>query len=164
MNPVRVTPPEGMVISLADLKARLRVSGDDNDAELAALHDEAVSHLEGWRGALGRCILPQQWQVSVAAGKTLIPFPDITEATAVDSLGDPVDVTLTNDARGSFVEVDTAADVTFTVALPEDALPAARAAVVCYVKLHFDNMSGPDAVAMRAAFDAHVHLLRWVVL
>jgi hypothetical protein len=163
VNPIRVTPPEGMVISLADLKSRLRVSGDDNDVELAALHDEAVSHLEGWRGVLGRCILPQQWRVSLDAGKTLIPFPDITAAT-IQVDGEPVPVALTFDPRGSFVELEEAADVTFTAALPEDALPAVRAAIACYVKLHFDNLSGPDAAAMREAFDAHVRPLRWVVL
>ena len=159
MNPVRVTPPAGPVVSLPDLKAHLSVVGDHHDAHIAALESACVAHLDGWRGALGRCILEQEWQVSYpAAGVWRLPFPDVTAVTAVDGAGDPVDAVLSHDALGSRVEIGKAAVVTLTAALPADSIEAARVAIKLWVGAQYDGSDVP------ASFDALVNTLRWVRL
>lgn len=159
MTPIRVTPPAGPVVPLPDLKAHLRVVGDHDDAHIVALEAAAVAHLDGWRGALGRCLLEQAWQVSYpGAGVWRLPFPDVTAVTAVDAAGDPVDADLSHDALGSRVEIGEAAVVTLTAALPADSIDAARVAIKLWVGAQYDGSDVP------AAFDALVNTLRWVRL
>ena len=159
MTPIRVTPPAGPVVPLADLKAHLRVVGNHDDAHIVALEAAAVAHLDGWRGALRRCILEQSWQVSYpGAGVWRLPFPDVTAVTAVDGAGDPVGAALSHDALGSRVEIGKAAVVTLTAALPADSIDAARVAIKLWVGAQYDGSDVP------AAFDALVNTLRWVRL
>lgn len=163
MTPTRVTPPAGPVVSLADLKAHLRVVGDHDDAQITALEAACVAHLDGWRGVLGRCILPQQWQVSYpGAGVWPLPFPDVTAVEAIDGAGDPVDAVLSHDSLGSCVEIGEAATVTLTAALPEDALASVQMAIKVWVKARYDDAEGPAMVAADAAFQALIGALRWV--
>lgn len=159
MNPIRVTPPTGPVVSLPDLKAHLRVVGDHDDAHITALESACVAHLDGWRGSLRRCILEQEWQVSYPrAGVWRLPFPDVTAVTAVDGAGNPVDAELSHDALGSRVDIGEAATVTLTAALPADSIEAVRAAIKLWVGAQYDGSDVP------AAFHALVNTLRWVRL
>lgn len=146
MNPIRVTPPASPVVALAALKEHLRVVGEHDDAHITALEQAAVAHLDGWRGVLGRCILPQQWQVAyTGAGVWRLPFPDVTEVSAVDGDGNAVEATLSQDAISSIVTLETAAVVTLTAALPEDALEAVRLAIMVWVQAHYDGLDVPNA-------------------
>ncbi|MBB4207278.1 head-tail connector protein [Roseinatronobacter bogoriensis] len=167
MTPIRVTPPAGPVVPLPDLKAHLRVVGNHDDVHIAALEAAAVAHLDGWRGALGRCILEQAWQVSYpGAGVWRLPFPDVTAVTAVDGAGDPVDAALSHDALGSRVEIGEAAVVTLTAALPDDALPAIDVAIKLLVQHWYDNgtavVTGTIATELPLAFSALIGPLRWI--
>lgn len=149
MNPVRVTPPTAPVVTLGDMKDHLRVNHDDQDLMIQSLTDAAVSHLDGWRGVLGRCIMPQTWSVSFRrAGCFDLPFPDIQTVTG--GTWDGCRVTLTEPGP-----------VGFTCALPEDALPAVQDAVKIWVQMRYDNLSGPDRVAAEAAFTSLIDPLRW---
>ena len=71
-SPVLVTPPAMLPVSLEDAKAHLRVAmygtdgtmldGDD-DTLIEAYIKAAVSHLDGWTGILGRCLVEQTWSM-----------------------------------------------------------------------------------------------------
>ena len=65
--PVLVTPPVGQVVSLEELRAQCRLGPNslEFDDQLMALGRAAVSHLDGHHGILGRCILEQQWAVTL---------------------------------------------------------------------------------------------------
>src|SRR5690606_16820554 len=44
-------------------KEHLRVDGADDNAVIEGLIRAAVSHLDGWTGILGRCLVEQTWRV-----------------------------------------------------------------------------------------------------
>lgn len=146
MKPVRVTPPDGPVVTLEELKVHLRVDHDEEDALISSLQDAAVAMLEGWGGILGRCILPQRWAVDVAGpGPHELPFPDATDIEAeID--GTPVDVvevTHIGTMQPSIVLPHVAhcdrVTVSAEYALPPERLPAARALVKLLVGNWFHN-------------------------
>lgn len=163
MNPVRVTPPDGPVVGLEALKDHLRVVGTHDDAKIESLEAAAVAHLDGWRGVLGRCILPQEWAVEYpGAGKWRLPFPDVTEVSAENAESEAIDAVLSHDAIGSLVEIGEAATVTLKAAMPDDALEVVRMAVKIWVKARYDDVEGPALVAADAAFHALIGPLRRV--
>lgn len=136
MKPVRVTAPDGPVVTLEELKVHLRVDHDEEDALISSLQDAAVAMLEGWGGPLGRCILPQRWAVDVVGpGPHELPFPDASEIDA-EFDGAPVDVvevTHIGSMQPSIVLPHVAhcdrVTVSAEFALPPERLPAAKALV-----------------------------------
>jgi uncharacterized phiE125 gp8 family phage protein len=79
--PVLVTPPSGPLVSLSGLKAHCLIEHSQDDEYLVQLERAAVAHLDGWNGALGRCVLPQTWRQDFDAyGRLRLQFPDVTEA------------------------------------------------------------------------------------
>lgn len=151
MNLTRVTAPVGPVVDLEDLKQHLRVSGSDSDMIIANLEKAAVAHLDGWRGVLGRCIQEQTWKVSFShTGTFHLPFPDITSVSGG-----------VWNASGKYVTLDNGTDVTFTCALPEDAMWAVQQAIKVWVSIHYDKLSGPEYVAHQATFDGLISPIRW---
>lgn len=156
--PVRTTAPATPVVALADLKAHLRVDGTDSDSVITALEKQAVAHLDGYRGILGRCILSQKWSVTYGeAGTYRLPLPDVS-AVEVDA----GEATLTQDALGSIIEITEPATVTMTCALPADALDAVKGAIMIWVEKRFEGLTGPEAAAFDAAFDDLIRPLRWI--
>lgn len=63
-RPVLVIAPAAAttLITLAQAKAHLREDSSDQDSVINALIGAAVSHLDGWTGILGRCLLTQTWR------------------------------------------------------------------------------------------------------
>lgn len=61
-RPVLVSAPKFMPVSLAAAKEQLRIDGDDNDSTILRFLRTAVSHLDGWSGVLGQCLVEQQWR------------------------------------------------------------------------------------------------------
>ncbi|ASY56485.1 Gene Transfer Agent (GTA) ORFG06 [Sinorhizobium sp. CCBAU 05631] len=62
-----------------------RLDAGDDDAVVTALIDAAISHLDGWSGVLGRCLINQGWRMSLsdwpACRFIRLPFPDVSAAT-----------------------------------------------------------------------------------
>lgn len=160
MTPRRIVAPVGAVVSLPELKAHLRVDGDDDDTLITSLEQSAVAHLDGWRGVLGRCIQEQTWQVDYpAAGLFRLPFPDVTEVEA--SAGT---ATLSHDSLGSRVTLTEAATVTLTAAMPEEAMAAVRLIIKLLVGHWYEHREGSTASALRdapLAVDTLLSPLRW---
>lgn len=99
--PVLVTPPAGKPVSLDEAKDQLRVDYPDKDVMIQGLIDAAVSHLDGYSGLLGRCLVTQTWrQLADRWDRFRLPFPDVTdlEISYLDTAGGTV-VVPTSDYR-----------------------------------------------------------------
>jgi len=59
---ILIAPPAYRVLTLAEVKAHLRIDGDQDDAVLYALIDAATGHLDGGDGILGRALIEQTWE------------------------------------------------------------------------------------------------------
>lgn len=75
----RLSGPPERVVTLEQAKAHLRVDGDDEDAQIGLMIDAATSHLDGYNGTLGRCLVSQDFRASLDLGEVWRePFPDMT--------------------------------------------------------------------------------------
>ena len=63
----RIAPPVVSPITLAEAKAHCRVDTSDEDTLIQSLVDAAVSHLDGYTGILGRCMVQQTWEMILDA-------------------------------------------------------------------------------------------------
>lgn len=79
-----VTPPAELPVTLAELKAQVVAEYDHEDLLLQHYLDAAVSHLDGWHGVLGRCLVTQTWRADITRlGESIaLPFPDIQIVSA----------------------------------------------------------------------------------
>ncbi len=64
IRPIRTVAPEVDVVTLAEVKAHLRIDHSDEDATLSLYLAAAISHFDGWTGVLGRCLINQTWRMS----------------------------------------------------------------------------------------------------
>lgn len=90
-----VTAPQTAVMTTADAKAHLRVSGSDDDAYIAGLVDAARGHLDGQDGILGRALINQTWDYVIDGFPPcgdihlpLAPLVSVTSITYVDTNGE----------------------------------------------------------------------------
>jgi uncharacterized phiE125 gp8 family phage protein len=166
MTPVLITPPVGMVVPMVDLQAHLRVDDGFEDSVIAALHDAAVAHLDGWRGVLGRAILAQTWRLRVTgAGPHLLPMPDVIEVTATVD-GDPVDIETELGARGMTVtlpDITGLAVIDFTCEMPAQLRPVADTVVKLLVGHWHKHREAVGAAAQPVpmAADMLIGAIRW---
>lgn len=166
MTPYLITAPTAQPVTLAEMKAHLRVAHDDDDTDIAARIASVTAHLDGWGGVLGRCLMPQTWAIDVEGpGPHLLPFPEATDVTATGVAG-ALDVVVTRGAAGPVVTIaDAEADeplvVQFDSGLPSTRLPAAQSLIKLMVQRDFDLMSGPEGLAMDMAIGAFLSGLRW---
>ena len=89
--PVRTAAPASNPVTLDEAKAHLRVDAADEDTLIGALIDAAVSHLDGWTGILGRCMVTQTWRQDYGNFAWLrLPFPNVQSVTVAytDENGD----------------------------------------------------------------------------
>ncbi|WP_154664944.1 head-tail connector protein [Allorhizobium undicola] len=94
--PRRLTTPAVRILELEDVKLHLRIEPDrtEEDSLLQALILAAESHLDGYSGILGRCMISQQWRVDHDdwEGRVFrLPFPDVSEVAVVYSDADNVE-------------------------------------------------------------------------
>lgn len=83
---VRVVDPPVPAIPLAKVKARLRVEGNDEDADIADMLEAATAHFDGPDGVLGRCIRPQTLELTAASFGDLVdglPFGPVISIESV---------------------------------------------------------------------------------
>ncbi|MTH96648.1 head-tail connector protein [Roseibium sp. RKSG952] len=80
-RPKLVTPPAQPVVTLDEAKAHCYVEHGEHDALITSLVAAATSHLDGWSGILGRCLVNQQWSVAFGGFPydryLRLPFPDV---------------------------------------------------------------------------------------
>lgn len=95
LDPVRVEPPSGSVVTLEEVKLSCRVDHDDEDVLLAGMIASAVEHLDGWSGILRCGLLEQTWAESfryfydLRIPLRLAPVREIVSITYVDPDGNP---------------------------------------------------------------------------
>lgn len=171
--PVLVTAPTGPVVSLSDMKLHVRVDHDEDDGLITSLEEAAVAHLDGWRGTLGRAILPQVWRQEFDNGDALrLLLPDVTEVdvTAFNAEGAEVAVeaVLRQSFRGPYLEVDggySRLTCEYTCAMPATQLPAVIAAIKLLVGHWYANREtvvvGTSSSNLPLAVDALITAMRW---
>ena len=84
--PVRVVvPPSGLVVSLAEAKAHLRVEHDVDDALITALCTGVMQYLDGPTGILGRALLTQTlgMRMDSLPSSFDIPYPPAQEIVSI---------------------------------------------------------------------------------
>jgi hypothetical protein len=177
MIPRRLVAPIGPVVSLADIRRHLDADPNDTSQDLmfAAMETEAVSKLDGYRGILGRGILPQTWTEGFTGwGNLRLSLPDVSAArvtyTDADGITAPATTAvLHSDALGAYVTASGPSAVLVTVeydiALPDECLPSVRAAVKLYVRHHYDARGEIDPKAaeyFERSFAAQIGHIRWV--
>lgn len=85
MTLVRLSPPAVLPVSVAELKAQMRVDHSDDDAFIGTLLDAAIDMVDG-TGKLGRAMVTQTWGqwVDQAPGWVPLRVGPVQELTAVD--------------------------------------------------------------------------------
>lgn len=140
--PVLVSPPSKLPVTLDEAKLHLRVDGSEEDGLIVGMIRGAVSHLDGWTGILGRCLVEQTWRqdfdhfrgdmrlrlgpvtdiVSVTyrnAEGQIATVPDTNYALVTDSLGPRVFWDRAYSAPTGLYEQG-AVSVTFKAGYPDD--------------------------------------------
>ena len=113
LRPVRTVAPTVDLVTLDEVKARLRITDSDQDDVIIGLIDAVTAHMDGYSGILGRCLLNQTWRQDFRfwpAGSICLPFPDVSSVTVTYFDADNAEQTLASsryelleNARGSFV-------------------------------------------------------------
>jgi uncharacterized phiE125 gp8 family phage protein len=90
--PVRTVAPATSPVTVAEVKAHLRLTGSADDALIQAFIDAATAYLDGWSGILGRALVTQTWRQDYTGfwdrlSLPLAPVASITSVTYIDDDG-----------------------------------------------------------------------------
>lgn len=113
-QPVLVTPPVVAPVSLAEVKQHCNAADfADDDALLAGYVAAATSHLDGWSGILGRCLVDQTWRQDYDDFRSCLrlrlgPATEVVSVKYIDTdaalqVVDPTQYSLHTDSLGPFV-------------------------------------------------------------
>lgn len=141
--PRQTTEPADTPISVADAKGNQRVGHSTEDAVFEALIEAAVSHLDGYSGILGRCMVTSSWEQDFegwpADSCLRLPLPDVAAETVEITYRDEDDVEQTLPAdQYEVLEDARGACITFRKAFSAPAL--------------FDDTRRPVTVAFNAGY------------
>jgi uncharacterized phiE125 gp8 family phage protein len=111
----RIAAPLETPVTIAEVKAHLKIDHDAEDALLGDLIDRATDTVDGPRGVLARCLITQSWRVACAGpihGRIALPMAPVIEMIAAqyfDASGaavalDPLDFWLMGDADSAWIE------------------------------------------------------------
>lgn len=165
-RPVLVTPPAIKPLTLAEVKAQLRVDHDDQDALIGGLIAAATDHFDGWTGILRRCLCEQEWRIDYdgfdrCMRLPLFPLITVTSLVYRDLAGDEQTVAaqsfaLRTDDRGSFVR--------FADEFSRPPLARGGAAVSLTARFGYPDIPGVgEAPATSSVPDAIKHALRLLI-
>ena len=155
LAPVRTVPPATEPVTLAQAKAHLRVTSDAENTLIAALVSAAVSHLDGWSGILGRCLITQTWRQDFDGfGCMKLPFPNVASAVVAYTDENGTSQTLAgsnyhiiNGVRGSSIVLSDGGSFPGTASKPD-------AVRVTFVAGYGDAAAVPDG--LKAAILLHI--------
>lgn len=182
LAPVRTVAPLTEPVTLEQAKAHLRVTSDTEDTLIAALVSAAVSHLDGWSGILGRCLISQTWRQDFSGfGIIRLPFPNVASVVVAYTDGNGVSQVLAgsnyhivNGLGGTWIELADGGSFPSTASQPDavrvtfvagyggaDDVPAGlKAAILLHVGHLFENRAAVEVGATPAilplAYDALV--------
>ncbi|PDT79963.1 head-tail connector protein [Sinorhizobium sp. BJ1] len=93
---VRTVAPAAPVVTLVEAKRQLRVTFDDDDAEIEAMVSAATAAIEGPSG-IGIALSPQTWRLSLDhfPCEIVVPLGPVTSIASIaytDANGDPATV------------------------------------------------------------------------
>lgn len=179
MKLARIVDPDDDFLPLPDVKAHLRVDHPDEDSTIRALIAAAISHLDGPRGVLGRCIQPQTWQMKFEPGEDLralhLPFPNVDTVVArwfdVDGVEHAAEIERKDRGPATFISftapADMRAEVDFVASTPEDVWPAIKTAMLLLIGHWYKNREAvSEGSATSLPFAVHALLsplkMRWV--
>ena len=84
---VRVVAPAADVVTVAELKAQVRLLSSEEDAVLRGYLDAATGHLDGYAGVLGRALVAQTWVLHLAGfpacGRIELPLAPLISVGSV---------------------------------------------------------------------------------
>jgi uncharacterized phiE125 gp8 family phage protein len=84
-----ITAPEDYPVTLAEAKAQMDVNFTGDDTKITAMIAAAVGAVDGNYGCLGRCLMPQTWDLYLDGfpcndGDIVVPLPPIISVTSVN--------------------------------------------------------------------------------
>lgn len=173
-RPARIVAPAAPLLSLAEVKAQCRVDFADDDTLLTRLASAAEAHLDGWSGALGRCMRSQTWREEFDGwGDLPLALPNVQSAavTGYDAAGGAIAATqgdLVQSVSGYVVITDGPSDavrvrIDYVCAMPAPQLEVARHAALLLVAHWYSNreaVSGSTMPSVPWAFDVLANSLR----
>lgn len=157
IHPVRVTAPAILPVTLSDVKARLHVDHAEDDVALTAYIEAATRHLDGWDGVLGRCLINQQWKMTLSGvpGCIILPFPMcsniVVSVSADGALGTPID--------GEFVSPVSETSCGSRVSIFSDYSPPSLDPEKGFVEVAFTAGYGAAATDVPAPIRQAIHLM-----
>jgi len=175
VNPTLITGPASEAVTLAELKAHLRILHADEDVLIQSLGTAATAYLDGWKGILGRAIMLQTWRDEFPGwGCLRLSLPDVSGVVVsyVDAAGDSfpaAEFEVFGDAMGAYVEASGPSAkvvyVEYTCGLPVAQLALIKVAIKMLVAHWYENRSGAAQAGLAEvplAFSAMITPLRWV--
>ena len=98
----RLTAPVDQVVTLERAKQNMNVDSSYHDAKIGGLIAAATARLDGNRGLLGRCLMPQTWLGTMAGFPCYaieLPLPPTIDVLSIKYLGSGgIEQTLASDA------------------------------------------------------------------
>jgi len=169
MTPVLVTPPSGDLIVLSRMKEHLRVDYSAEDELISGLMAAAVAYLDGWKGVLGRAILPQTWrQTFTGSGPHRLAMPDVSDVTVTGDGVAVIGAVVAVEAMGPLVTMPSGASpaetvIEYTCAMPDQQIPAVQMAVMLLVGHWYQNREsvGERGQEIPMGFDMLISSMRW---
>jgi uncharacterized phiE125 gp8 family phage protein len=171
----QIVPPAVLPLSLAEVRAAVRLEAGDADELLAGYLRSAVAQLDGAAGILGRCLVEQQWVMTLdrfpACQVIEIPLPpcqSVDELSYIDGdgatqvitdyvvygIGDTWPARLTHAWGGTWPTTRNQGDavqITFTAGYGPDwnSVPEPiRQAIATMVAASFDGCSATEEVSL----------------